>query len=86
MAALPPLTSLIHQLLLVRLSPVGKTKFLSASAISPVATALNRLDVGLLIHAFGRRPRGAPELIEDALIRVWTSTLYPGASAVRADL
>ena len=84
MAALPPLTSLIHQLLLVRLSPVGKTKFLSA--ISPVATALNPLDVGLLIHAFGRRPRGAPELIEDALIRVWTSTLYPGASAVRADL
>jgi hypothetical protein len=30
MAALPPLTSWIHQSPLVRLSPVGKTEFLSA--------------------------------------------------------
>jgi AcrR family transcriptional regulator len=42
----------------------------------PVAVALNRLDASLLIHAFGRRPRGDRQAVQDALIRVWTSTLY----------
>jgi len=42
----------------------------------PVAIALNRLDAFSLIHAFGRRPRGRPEPVLDALARVWISTLY----------
>ena len=43
----------------------------------PVAMALNRMDASLLIQAFGSRPRSKPEPIREALIRVWTSTLYP---------
>jgi len=42
----------------------------------PVAIALNRLDASLLIHAFGRRPRGDPASVCEALTRIWTSTLY----------
>lgn len=41
-----------------------------------VAIALNRLDASLLIHAFGRRPRGDPEPVREALTRIWSSTLY----------
>lgn len=43
----------------------------------PVAMALNRMDASLLIQAFGSRPRSQPKPIEEALIRIWTSTLYP---------
>ncbi len=42
----------------------------------PVAMALNRLDVSVLIHAFGRRPLDDPEPVREALTRIWTSTLY----------
>ncbi len=42
----------------------------------PVATALNRLDASLLIHAFGRHPRSNPESVREALTRIWMSTLY----------
>jgi len=42
----------------------------------PVAIALNRMDAYLLIHHFGRRPRGNRESVQDAILRVWTSTLY----------
>jgi AcrR family transcriptional regulator len=42
----------------------------------PVAVALNRLDVSLVVHAFGRRPRGKPEEVHEAITRIWTSTLY----------
>jgi AcrR family transcriptional regulator len=49
----------------------------------PVAVALNRLDASLLIHAFGRRPRRDPEPIEEALVRIWMSTLYPRGAEVR---
>ena len=42
----------------------------------PIAIALNRLDASLLIHAFGRRPRGNPEPVREAITRIWTSTLY----------
>ncbi len=42
----------------------------------PVAIALNRMDASLLIDAFGRRPRGAPQPVLDALVRIWMSTLY----------
>ena len=49
---------------------------ISAFDARPVAIALNRLDASLLIHAFGRRPRGAREPVQEALTRIWTSTLY----------
>lgn len=42
----------------------------------PVAMALNRMDVALLINAFGRRPRSQPQPVMEALFRIWTSTLY----------
>ncbi len=41
-----------------------------------VATALNRMDAYLLIHHFGRRPRGNRDSVREAILRVWTSTLY----------
>ena len=43
----------------------------------PVAMALNRMDASLLLQAFGSRPRSQPKPIREAIIRVWTSTLYP---------
>ena len=42
----------------------------------PVAFALNRLDAYTIIEAFGKRPRGKPEPVREALFRVWVSTLY----------
>lgn len=42
----------------------------------PVAMALNRMDAYLIIHHFGRRPRGNRESALDAILRVWISTLY----------
>ena len=50
----------------------------------PVAVAFNRLDAYTLIEAFGRRPRSQPEPVLDAMVRVWTSTLY-GPSALPLD-
>jgi len=42
----------------------------------PVAIALNRLDAYTLIEAFGKDPRSQPEPVQEALARVWISTLY----------
>ena len=42
----------------------------------PVATALNRLDAYTVIQAFGQHPRSQPEPVQEALARVWISTLY----------
>ena len=41
-----------------------------------VAMALNRMDAALLIHHFGRRPRGNRKTVQEAILRVWISTLY----------
>jgi len=41
-----------------------------------VAIALNRLDVAMLVTAFGQRPRQPPEPVLDVLFRIWSSTLY----------
>lgn len=41
-----------------------------------VAIALNRMDVGTLIHHFGRRPRSKPEPVYQSILQVWTSTIY----------
>jgi hypothetical protein len=42
----------------------------------PVATALNRLDAYAVIQAFGRHPRNEQEPVQEALARIWISTLY----------
>ena len=42
----------------------------------PVAVALNRLNAYTLIEAFGRLPRKPREPVQEALTRVWISTLY----------
>ena len=42
----------------------------------PVAIALNRMDVGVIVHHFGRRPRSQPELVRQSITRIWISTLY----------
>lgn len=42
----------------------------------PVAIALNRLNAYTLIGAFGRRPRSKPEPVQEALDRIWISSLY----------
>src|SRR5210317_819202 len=49
----------------------------------PVATALNRVDAAMFIRAFGHRPRSRPEPIQDAITRVWISTLYGQQWATR---
>lgn len=42
----------------------------------PVAMALNRMDAYLVIEHFGRRPRGNPKSVQEAITRIWISTLY----------
>ena len=45
----------------------------------PVAIALNRMDIGILIHHFGRRPRSKPQPVYQSIARIWVSTIYgPG--------
>lgn len=46
----------------------------------PVAIALNRMDVGVMVHHFGRRPRSQPELVRQSITRIWISTIYGGSS------
>ena len=45
-------------------------------AARPVAIGLNHLNVYTVIDAFGRRPRSEPEPVQEALARIWISTLY----------
>jgi AcrR family transcriptional regulator len=40
------------------------------------AVALNRMNVAVLTHAFGRRPAAAPRAVLEAMIRIWVSGLY----------
>ena len=42
----------------------------------PVAESLNRLDILMLLDAFGQHPRKQPEPVREALARIWISTLY----------
>jgi AcrR family transcriptional regulator len=42
----------------------------------PVAIALNRMDVGILIHHFGRQPRSKPQPVYQSIARIWISTIY----------
>lgn len=53
----------------------------------PVAHALNRMDAGVLIHAFGSGKKTSKEEVLSGIMRVWLSTLYPfdAASAIRQE-
>ena len=42
----------------------------------PVAVALNRMDIGIVVHHFGRRPRSKPEPVYRSIERIWISTIY----------
>jgi len=42
----------------------------------PVAFSLNRVNAYTFIDAFGQRPRSKPKPIQEALARIWISTLY----------
>lgn len=53
-----------------------KQGLIAPFAARPVAFALNRLDTYTIIATFGKRPRGKPEPVQDALVRIWVSTLY----------
>jgi len=46
----------------------------------PVAMALNRMDVAMLVDAFGRRPRKRQKPVARALFRIWSCTLYADAN------
>ena len=45
-------------------------------AARPVMFALNRLNAHTLIQGFGQHPRSQPEPVQEALTRIWVSTLY----------
>ena len=42
----------------------------------PVAIALNRMDVGTVIHHFGSRPRTKPDRVYQSIARIWISAIY----------
>ena len=51
----------------------------------PVARALNRMDAGVLIDAFGASDKADKEETLAAIMRVWISTLYPSVQWPRSD-
>ena len=59
-----------------RIEADQKQGLIPAFDARPVAIALNRLDVYMLIEAFGQRPRSKPKPVLEALARIWISTLY----------
>ncbi len=51
----------------------------------PVARALNRMDAGMLIHAFGSGEKAPKDAVLSAIMRVWLSTLYPFDAAASIE-
>ncbi|WP_068114095.1 TetR/AcrR family transcriptional regulator [Tropicimonas marinistellae] len=51
----------------------------------PVARALNRMDAGFLIQAFGSVEKSDKDDVLAAIMRVWLSTLYPFDPTVSID-
>jgi AcrR family transcriptional regulator len=41
-----------------------------------VAIALNRMDIGAVIHHFGHHPRSRPQPVYQSIARIWISTIY----------
>lgn len=60
----------------VRIEADQKQDLIPAFDARPVAVALTRLDAYTLLEAFGQRPRSRPEPVQQALTRIWISTLY----------
>jgi len=60
----------------VRIEADQKQGLIPAFDARPVAVALTRLDAHALLEAFGQRPRSRPEPVQEALTRIWISTLY----------
>lgn len=52
----------------------------------PVAIALNRMDIGILIHHFGRHPRSRPQPVHQSIARIWISTIYGQEVLMKLDL
>ena len=50
-----------------------------------IAVALNRMDIGTLVHHFGRRPRSRPGPVCESLARVWISTIYGEGALARVE-
>ena len=42
----------------------------------PVAVALNRMDIGFLIHHFGSNPRSDIQPVYESIARIWLNTIY----------
>jgi AcrR family transcriptional regulator len=59
-----------------RIEADQKQRLIPVFDARPVAIALNRLDTYTLIEAFGQLPRRKPEPVQEALTRIWTSSLY----------
>jgi AcrR family transcriptional regulator len=59
-----------------RIAADQKLGLIEAFEPRPVATALNQLSASMYARAFGRRPRGRPGPVLDAIARVWISALY----------
>ena len=51
----------------------------------PVAMALNRMDIGILIHHFGRHPRSKPQTVYQSIARIWISTIYGPEALTRIE-
>ncbi|WP_193142881.1 TetR/AcrR family transcriptional regulator [Meridianimarinicoccus sp. MJW13] len=51
----------------------------------PVARALNRMDAGMLIQAFGSGEKAPKDVVLSAIMRVWLSTLYPFDAAASIE-
>ena len=70
----------------------ARIKLDQAAGLSPnfeahsVAIALNRMDIGILIHHFGRRPRSKPQLVYQSIERIWISTIYGHEALIELDL
>jgi AcrR family transcriptional regulator len=41
-----------------------------------VAIALNRMNIGVMIHHFGRHPRCEIQPVHEAITRIWLNTIY----------
>jgi len=51
----------------------------------PVARALNRMDAGVLIQAFGSVEKAEKDRVLSAIMRIWLSTLYPFDAAASLE-
>jgi AcrR family transcriptional regulator len=65
-----------HDAVIDRITADQELGLIEAFDPRPVAAALNQVDASMYIRFFGQRPRSRPEPVQDAITRVWISTLY----------